>query len=155
ELLKMVNRLWRNTTERNMFLTGGIGPSGSNEGFTTDYDLPNLTAYQETCASVSMMMWNHRLGLLYADSRSADLVERALYNGFLSGVSQDGKRFFYVNPLASQGGHHRSEWFACACCPPNVTRTLAALGGYAYATSDQGLWVNLYIQGSVQATVAK
>ena len=153
-LLKMVERVWQNTTTRRMYVTGGIGPSASNEGFTSDYDLPNLTAYQETCASVAMVLWNHRLNLLYGDARYADLVELALYNGILAGVSLDGQKFFYVNPLASQGGHHRSEWFGCACCPPNLARTLAALGGYAYATSPDGLWVNLYIQGSVDTSVA-
>jgi DUF1680 family protein len=150
-LLKMINRVWRNTTQRNMYLTGGIGPSASNEGFTHDYDLPNLTAYQETCASVALAQWNHRLALLYGDARFADVCERSLYNGVLAGVSQDGKRFFYVNPLESQGHHHRSRWFACACCPPNVARTLASLGGYAYAVNDDSLWVNLYIQGSAGA----
>jgi hypothetical protein len=152
-LLKMVNRVWRNTTQRNTYLTGGIGPSANNEGFTEDYDLPNLTAYQETCASVAMVLWNHRLNLLYGDARYADVMECALYNGVLAGVSLDGTRFFYVNPLASLGRHHRSPWFGCACCPPNVARTLAALGGYAYATTDQALWVNLYIQGSVATTL--
>ncbi len=153
-LLTMLNRVWRNTTERNMYLTGGIGPSAHNEGFTVDYDLPNLTAYQETCATIALAQWNHRLALLYGDAKYADIVERALYNGVLSGVSQDGTKFFYVNPLESHGNHHRSPWFGCACCPPNVARTLAALGGYAYATSDDALWVNLYIQGSVKAQVA-
>ena len=153
-LLTMLNRVWRNTTERNMYLTGGIGPSAHNEGFTVDYDLPNLTAYQETCATIALAQWNHRLALLYGDAKYADIVERALYNGVLSGVSQDGTKFFYVNPLESHGTHHRSPWFGCACCPPNVARTLASLGGYAYATSDNALWVNLYIQGSVKATVA-
>ena len=152
-LLKMINRVWRNTTERNMYITGGIGPSASNEGFTHDYDLPNLTAYQETCASVALAQWNHRLALLYGDARFADVFERSLYNGVLAGVSLDGKRFFYVNPLESEGTHHRSPWFGCACCPPNVARTLASLGGYAYAVSDDALWVNLYIQGSATATV--
>jgi DUF1680 family protein len=150
-LLKMINRVWRNTTQRNMYITGGIGPSASNEGFTHDYDLPNLTAYQETCASVALAQWNHRLALLYGDARFADIFERSLYNGVLAGVSLDGKRFFYVNPLESQGRHHRSPWFGCACCPPNVARTLASLGGYAYAVGDSGLWVNLYIQGSATA----
>lgn len=149
----MIQRVWRNTTERNTYITGGIGPSAHNEGFTTDYDLPNLTAYQETCASVAMILWNHRLALLYGDSRYADAVETALYNGFLAGVSLDGKRFFYVNPLESLGGHHRSEWFGCACCPPNVTRTLASLGHYAYGVGEDGLWVNLYIQGSMKTSV--
>ena len=102
-LLKMINRVWRNTTQRNMYITGGIGPSASNEGFTHDYDLPNLTAYQETCASVALAQWNHRLALLYGDARFADVFERSLYNGVLAGVSLDGKRFFYVNPLESQG----------------------------------------------------
>jgi len=153
-LLKMLDRVWRNTTERNMYLTGGIGPSSHNEGFTTDYDLPNATAYQETCATVALAQWNHRLALLYGDAKYADVMERALYNGLLSGVSQDGKTFFYVNPLESEGKKHRNPWFGCACCPPNVARTVAFLGGYAYATSADALWVNLYIQGSVKATVA-
>ncbi|MFO0887775.1 MAG: glycoside hydrolase family 127 protein [Isosphaeraceae bacterium] len=152
-LLKMISRVWRNTTQRNMYITGGIGPSASNEGFTHDYDLPNLTAYQETCASVALAQWNHRLALLYGDARFADVFERSLYNGVLAGVSLDGKRFFYVNPLESQGRHHRSPWFGCACCPPNVARTLASLGGYAYAAGDDALWVNLYIQGSAKAKI--
>lgn len=154
DLLRMLGRVWRNTTEKNMFLTGGIGPSAHNEGFTVDYDLPNLTAYQETCATIALAQWNQRMALLYGDGKFADVVERALYNGVLSGVSLDGRKFFYVNPLESRGTHHRSSWFPCACCPPNVARTLASLGGYAYASSDNALWVNLYIQGSVRANVA-
>jgi len=150
----MLDRVWCNTTERNMYLTGGIGPSSQNEGFTVDYDLPNLTAYQETCATVALAQWNHRLALLYGDARYADVMERALYNGLLSGVSQDGKTFFYVNPLESEGKAHRKPWYGCACCPPNVARTVAFLGGYAYATSADVLWVNLYIQGLAKATVA-
>lgn len=153
ELLRMINRVWRNTTERNMYITGGIGPSAHNEGFTTDYDLPNLTAYQETCASVALAQWNHRLALLYGDAKYADVYERSLYNGALAGVSQDGQRFFYVNPLESQGSHHRSPWFGCACCPPNVARTVASLGGYAYAVGEGALWVNLYVQGTVRAEI--
>lgn len=153
-MLKMINRVWRNTTEKNMYLTGGIGPSAHNEGFTEDYDLPNLSAYQETCATIALAQWNHRLALLYGDAKYADIYERSLYNGVISGVSRDGTKFFYVNPLESRGTHHRSPWFGCACCPPNVARTLAALGGYAYAVSADALWVNLYVQGIAQATVA-
>ncbi|MEI2722690.1 MAG: beta-L-arabinofuranosidase domain-containing protein [Verrucomicrobiota bacterium] len=153
-LLGMLNRVWRNAAEKNMYLTGGIGPSPHNEGFTVDYDLPNLTAYQETCATVALAQWSHRLALLYGDAKYADVVERALYNGVLSGVSQNGTKFFYVNPLESAGHHHRQEWFGCACCPPNVARTLASLGGYAYATSPDAFYVNLYIQGSAVAKVA-
>ncbi|RPI26564.1 MAG: glycoside hydrolase family 127 protein [Acidobacteria bacterium] len=152
-LLKMIHRVWRNTIERNLYLTGGIGPSAHNEGFTVDYDLPNPTAYQETCATIALAQWNHRLALLHGDAKYSDVVERSLYNGTLSGVSQDGTRFFYVNPLESRGTHHRQPWFGCACCPPNVARTVAALGGYAYAVSDTALWVNLYIQGAVKAKI--
>ncbi len=153
-MLAMLNRVWRNATEKNLYLTGGIGPSAHNEGFTADYDLPNLTAYQETCATVALAQWSHRLALLYGDAKYADVVERALYNGVLSGVAQDGTKFFYVNPLESAGQHHRQGWFGCACCPPNVARTLASLGGYAYATSADALYVNLFIQGSATAKVA-
>jgi len=152
-LLQMLDRVWNNTTGANMYVTGGIGSSAKNEGFTFDYDLPNFTGYQETCASVAMIMWNHRLGLLSGNSKYADHLERALYNGFLSGVALDGKKFFYVNPLASHGKHHRKDWYSCACCPPNVTRTLSQLGGYAYATSPDALWVNLYMQGSLKTKV--
>jgi DUF1680 family protein len=152
-LLAMLGRVWRNTTERNLYLTGGIGPSARNEGFTTDYDLPNLSAYQETCASVALAQWNHRLALLYGDARFADVFERSLYNAALAGVSLDGTHFFYVNPLASAGKHHRQEWFGCACCPPNISRTIASLGGYAYAVSDDGFWVNLYLQGAATASL--
>ncbi len=155
-LLAMIHRVWRNTTERNLYVTGGIGPSSHNEGFTEDYDLPNLTAYQETCASVALAQWNHRLALLHADARYADVVERALYNGVLAGMSHDGSRFFYVNPLASTGRHHRSPWFGCACCPPNVARTVAAVGGYAYALApdDSAVYVNLYIEGRARLRLA-
>ena len=153
-MLRMIHRVWRNTHERNTYITGGIGPSAHNEGFTVDYDLPNLTAYQETCATIALALWNHRLALLYGDAKYADAVERALYNGVLAGVAQDGTQFFYVNPLASQGNHHRSPWFGCACCPPNVARTLASLGGYAYAVSDDALWINLFIQGQVKTRIA-
>lgn len=152
-LLAMIHRVWRNTTQRNMYVTGGIGPSAHNEGFTEDYDLPNLTAYQETCASVALAQWNHRLALLHGEARYADVFERSLYNGVLAGVALDGRRFFYVNPLESSGNHHRSEWFGCACCPPNVARTVASIGGYAYATSPDALWVNLYLQGAVKTTL--
>jgi len=154
-LLRMLDRVWRNTAERNQYLTGGIGPSAHNEGFTVDYDLPNSTAYQETCATIALAQWAHRLALIYGEARYADALERALYNGMLAGVSRDGTRFFYVNPLESAGTHHRSPWFGCACCPPNVTRTLAALGGYAYAVSTDSLYVNLYIQGTARAKLGE
>ncbi len=152
-LLAMLDRVWQNTTEKNLYITGGIGPSAHNEGFTVDYDLPNLTAYQETCATVALVQWASRMSLLYSDAKYADVVERGLYNGMLAGVSHDGKKFFYVNPLESAGNHHRREWFGCACCPPNAARTIASLAGYAYAVGSNSLWVNLYIQGRVNAHV--
>src|SRR5207253_6416124 len=99
-LAKMLDRVWKNVTEKRIFLTGGIGPSGSNEGFTVDYDLPNQSAYQETCASIAMAMWGYRMGMLHTDAKYFDSVENSLYNATLAGVALDGKRFFYVNPLA-------------------------------------------------------
>ncbi|MHB0997961.1 MAG: glycoside hydrolase family 127 protein [Armatimonadota bacterium] len=152
-MLDMLDRVWKNTTQKRTYITGGIGPSASNEGFTKDYDLPNMTAYQETCASVAMAMWNHRMGLLYGDSRYFDYVETALYNGILAGVSLDGKKFFYDNPLSSNGSKERVDWFGCCCCPPNVSRTIAMVGDYAYAQSDDTLWINQYIQSDVDVSM--
>lgn len=152
-LTDMLERVWRDTTSKKMYITGGIGSSAANEGFTTDYDLPNMKAYQETCASIALAMWNYRMALLHRDTKYADVMERSLYNGVLSGVSLDGKRFFYENRLASRGDFHRSDWFGCACCPPNVTRTLASIGGYAYAKSEDSLYVNLYASGHVRTSL--
>jgi DUF1680 family protein len=152
-IIKMLDRVWRSATERRVYVTGGIGPSNHNEGFTVDYDLPNLTAYQETCASVAMALWGHRMALLYGDAKYMDAVEKALYNGVLSGVSLDGRGFFYVNPLASNGNHARTPWFQCACCPPNVLRTIASLGGYVYATSGEALYINLFVGGHLDTKV--
>ena len=124
-------------------------PLASNEGFTYAYDLPDETAYAETCASVALVFWNQRLLQFAGDGKYADIMERALFNGSLSGVSLDGQRFFYDNPLASAGHHHRQGWFDCACCPPNIARLIASVGGYFYSTSDPstgsgGVWVHLY-----------
>jgi DUF1680 family protein len=154
ELLAASERLWKHLCGANMYITGGIGPSSHNEGFSTDYDLPNLTAYAETCAAIGLVFWNHRLLHIDLDGRFADIVERALYNGTISGVSLDGKKFFYENPLASDGTHHRQDWFGCACCPPNLARLLASVGEYVYSESELGLAVNLYVQGTGQAVVA-
>ncbi|HQY92721.1 beta-L-arabinofuranosidase domain-containing protein [Caldilinea sp.] len=152
-LLAVCERLWANLVHQRMYLTGGIGPSRHNEGFTTDYDLPDESAYAETCASIALIMWNHRLLQFAGDGKYADIVEQTLYNGFISGVSLAGDSFFYVNPLASDGAHHRTPWFECPCCPPNVGRILASLGNYLYSTSDGGLWVHFYAQNSAHVTV--
>ncbi|MBM3235241.1 glycoside hydrolase family 127 protein [Candidatus Poribacteria bacterium] len=147
-LLEACERLWNNVCRKRMYITGGIGPSGSNEGFTQDYDLPNASAYAETCAAVGLVFWNHRMLQLQGDGRFADLMERALYNGTISGVSLDGKKFFYVNPLESRGNHHRQDWFGCACCPPNIARLIASIGGYTYSQAEKDAYVHLYVQGS-------
>ena len=148
ELIAMMDRIWRDVVLKKMYITGGIGPSAHNEGFTVAYDLPNESAYAETCASIGMALWNHRLNLLHADARYADVVERVLYNGLLSGIALDGEHFFYVNPLASRGNHHRQPWFGCACCPTNLVRFLPSIGGYIYAHAKDAVFVNLYIAGS-------
>lgn len=147
-LLHTCEKLWQHLTTKRMYLTGGIGSSVQNEGFTTDYDLPNLTAYAETCAAIGLVMWNHRLLQSDVDSRYTDLLERSLYNGVLSGMSLDGTSYFYVNPLESKGKHHRQPWFSCACCPPNLARLLMSLGQYIYGTTEADILVHLYIQSS-------
>ena len=152
-LLAACERLWNHLCTRNLYITGAIGPSARNEGFTTDYDLPNETAYAETCAAIGLVFWNHRLLQLACDRRYADVMERALYNGVLGGVSLDGERFFYENPLASLGQHHRQPWFDCACCPPNIARVLASLGQYVYGQSETEVAVHLYVQGTARLEV--
>jgi uncharacterized protein len=153
-LLAACRRHWKQAVERLLYVTGGIGSSRQNEGFTFDYDLPNEAAYCETCAAIGLIFWAHRMLQLDCDSRYADVMERALYNGVASGVSLDGKRFFYENPLASTGSHHRQDWFGCACCPPNIARLYASLGAYAYSESVQGAAVHLYIAGEARLNVA-
>lgn len=143
-LLETCDRLWDNLVNYRMYLTGGIGPSRHNEGFTTDYDLPDETAYAETCATIGLIMWNHRLLQFVGNRKFADVLERGIYNGFLSGVSLDGTRFLYENPLSTAGDRHRAEWFPCPCCPPNVARNIASIGNYFYSTSPVALWVHLF-----------
>lgn len=136
--------VWDDLTNRKTYVTGGIGPSASNEGFTTPYDLPNDTAYAETCAGIGSVLFNWRLANLYRDGRFADAMERALYNGVLSGVSLAGDGFFYVNPLRSDGGAHRQPWFGTACCPPNVLRTIAQVGSMTYSRDSRAVYVHLF-----------
>jgi len=153
-LLAACRKLWASTAERKMFLTGGVGSSHSGEKFTADFDLPNRTAYAETCAAIGLVFFAHRMLQMEAHGRYADVMERALYNGSISGVSLDGKSFFYVNPLESDGTHHRSPWFGCACCPPNVARLIPAVGAYAYSAAPKAAYVHLYIAGSGAAEIA-
>lgn len=147
-LLATLEKLWQHVTRRRMYVTGGLGPSAGNEGFTTDYDLPDETAYAETCAGIGLVLWAHRMLQLTGNGEYADVMERALYNNVMAGVSLDGKGYYYENPLASRGKHHRQAWFSCACCPPNVARLLASMGEYLYSTDAEGVWVHLYAQGT-------
>jgi DUF1680 family protein len=137
--------VWEDVVYRNMYITGGIGSAGSNEGFSVDYDLPNEQAYCETCASVGMVFWNQRMNSLTGNAEYIDVLERSLYNGALDGLSLSGDRFFYGNPLASRGQHQRREWFGTACCPANIARLVASLGNYIYAKSDDAIYVNLFV----------
>jgi DUF1680 family protein len=144
-LLKALDSIWHDVVDRKMYVTGGIGPSARNEGFTVPYDLPNDSAYAETCAAIGMALWNHRMFLLSGDCKYADVLEREVYNGLLSGVSLTGDRFFYVNPLGSVGRHHRVPWFDCSCCPTNIVRYIPGMGERVYAHRDNEIWTVLYM----------
>jgi DUF1680 family protein len=148
-----MHRLWDDVVLRNMYITGGIGSSRHNEGFTEDYDLPNAEAYCETCASVGMVLWNRRMNQLTGDSKFVDVLERSMYNGALAGISLKGDRFFYVNPLSSEGGHHRQAWYGCACCPSQISRFMPSVGNYIYGVSSGAVWVNLYIGNTAEFKV--
>lgn len=145
-----IQKIWQNVVEKKLYLTGGVGALSRQEAYGDDYDLPD-DGYNETCAALALMMWNHRMFLLSGEAKYMDVFERTAYNGFLSGVSLSGDRFFYPNPLAYDGkskNNHglsgRAPWFGCACCPPNLARTLASLSGYFYAVRDHKLYVNFY-----------
>ena len=143
--VKALDRIWDNVVGKKLYVTGGIGATSSGEAFGLNYELPNMSAYNETCAAIGNDYWNHRLFLLKADGRYIDVMERILYNGLLSGVSLDGKAYFYPNPLESAGQHQRSPWFGVACCPGNMTRFLASVPGYVYAQQGDTLYVNLFV----------
>lgn len=143
----VVDRLWDDVVAGKVYVTGGIGSRGSGEAFGDAYELPNRTAYAETCAAIGLTLWCQRMFLRHGDAKYVDVLERALYNGLISGVSLDGRGFFYTNPLESRGGATRPAWHDCACCPPNVLRFLPTLGGYLYATRGASLFVNLYAAG--------
>jgi DUF1680 family protein len=143
-LLDTLHALWEDVFTRKAYVTGGLGARYEGEAFGLAYELPNLRAYAETCAAIAGFMWNWRMLQVEPDARYADWMEIALYNGILSGVSLDGTRYFYMNPLESRGGYERSPWFGCACCPPNVHRTLASLPGYLYSLDEQTVYVHFY-----------
>nr|MCU0368527.1 glycoside hydrolase family 127 protein [Cyclobacteriaceae bacterium] len=151
--MKAMKTVWEDVVYRNMYITGGIGSSGNNEGFSIDYDLPNEQAYCETCASVGMVFWNQRMNLLTGESKYFDVLERSLYNGALDGLSLSGDRFFYGNPLASNGRHSRREWFGTACCPANIARLVSSLGDYIYNKSSDAVWINLYVSSQTKLSI--
>jgi len=151
-LLDTCQQLWDHLVAHRMYITGGIGSSAANEGFTADDDLPD-DGYAETCAAIGLVLWAQRMGHLTHEARYVDVLERALYNGVLSGISADGRHFAYVNPLVSDGTIERHEWFECACCPPNIARLIASLGAYAYATTSDELAIDLYAGSTATATL--
>ncbi|ANM06167.1 six-hairpin glycosidase-like protein [Rhizobium phaseoli] len=153
-LTAALETLWDDLTTKQMYITGGIGPAASNEGFTDYYDLPNDTAYAETCASVGLVFWASRMLGRGPDRRYADIMEQALYNGALPGLSTDGKTFFYDNPLESAGKHHRWKWHHCPCCPPNIARLVTSIGSYMYAVADDEIAVHLYGESTTHLKLA-
>jgi DUF1680 family protein len=155
EFVTALDAIWGNLLKSKIYITGGIGAEAGHEGFSAPYVLPNLKAYNETCASIGMAYWSHRMFLLKGDAAYMDVLERELYNGMLSGVSLSGDRFFYPNPLESAGKYERSAWFGCACCPSNVCRFIPSVPGYAYASAGNRVYVNLFFQNSASIPLDK
>ncbi|MBM3858433.1 MAG: glycoside hydrolase family 127 protein [Verrucomicrobia bacterium] len=155
KLVAAIDRLWENVVGKKLYLTGGIGATRHGEAFGANYELPNKTAYNETCAAIANALWNHRMFLLHGDAKYLDVLERTIYNGFLSGVALTGDEFFYPNPLESDARYKRSPWFGCACCPVNVVRFIPSIPGYIYATHGNNLYVNLFIAGNAKVAVGR
>ena len=151
--IKAVDRIWENIVGKKIYITGGIGARHAGEAFGDNYELPNLSAYNETCAAIGNVYVNYRLFLLHGDAKYFDVLERTLYNELISGVSLDGGSFFYPNPLASTGGYSRKPWFGCACCPSNICRFIPSLPGYVYAVKDDQVYVNLFLSNRAELKV--
>ena len=150
-----IDRIWDNIVTKKLYITGGIGATSSGEAFGKNYELPNMSAYCETCAAIGNVYVNYRLFLLHGDSKYFDVLERTLYNGLISGVSLEGNGFFYPNPLESMGQHQRQAWFGCACCPSNICRFIPSLPGYVYAVKDKDVYVNLFLSNKSELSVGK
>lgn len=153
--IRAIGNIWDNVVTKKLYLTGGIGARHHGEAFGGNYELPNMTAYNETCAAIGNVYWNHRLFLMHGDAKYYDVLERTLYNGLISGVAIDGGSFFYPNPLESNGIYkfnqetcHRQPWFGCACCPSNISRFIPSLPGYIYAVKDNSIYMNLFVENS-------
>lgn len=155
QYLNAITKIWDDLVYGKMYLTGGIGASGGNEGFADPFELPNMSAYCETCASIGDIFFNERLFLLHGQSKYIDVLEKTLYNSMLSGVSLSADRFFYPNPLESDGHNKRQAWFGCACCPSNVARFVPAIPGYIYAVTNNDLYINLFISNEANVSVGK
>jgi len=158
--LNAINKLWENMVSKKMYLTGGIGSRHEGEAFGENYELPNLTAYNETCASIGSVLWNQRLFQLTGDSKYYDIIERTLYNGIISGISLNGNKFFYPNPLESDGKYlfnmgacTRQSWFDCSCCPTNLIRFIPSIPGLIYATNKDSLYINLFISNNAHILI--
>ena len=150
-----IDRIWNNIVTKKLYITGGIGATSSGEAFGKNYELPNMSAYCETCAAIGNVYVNYRLFLLHGESKYFDVLERTLYNGLISGVSLQGDGFFYPNPLESMGQHQRQAWFGCACCPSNISRFIPSLPGYVYAVKDKDVYVNLFLSNKSELAVGK
>lgn len=153
--IKAIDKIWDNIVSKKIYITGGIGARHAGEAFGNNYELPNLSAYCETCAAIGNVYMNYRLFLLHGDAKYFDVLERTLYNGLISGVSLDGGSFFYPNPLSSNGKYSRKPWFGCACCPSNISRFIPSLPGYVYAVKDDQVYVNLFLSNKAELKVDK
>ena len=149
-----IDRIWENIVSKKLYITGGIGATNNGEAFGENYQLPNMSAYCETCAAIGNVYVNYRMFLLHGDAKYYDVLERTLYNGLISGVSLEGNGFFYPNPLESIGQHQRQAWFGCACCPSNICRFIPSVPGYVYAVKDNALYVNLFMPNTMTQKVA-
>lgn len=152
-LMASLDSLWKSLTTKRLYITGGLGPSRHNEGFTKDYDLPNRSAYAETCAACGLALWGRHMNEMTGNSEYIDVVERTLYNGMISGISLSGDRYFYDNPLESRGEHERATWFICACCPSNLARLIGSISQFFVSASADQIWVNIPAGCEIKATL--
>lgn len=155
DYIDAITTIWEDVVHRKLYITGGIGAEGGHEGFGGAYELPNERAYCETCAAIANVFWNHRMFLMTGEAKFIDVLERSLYNNVLSGVSLSGDKFFYPNPLESNGQYERSEWFGCACCPSNISRFIPSMPNYIYAQDESNLYINLFVPGGTAFETTK
>ena len=162
KFLQAIDTIWNNVVSKKLYVQGSVGAIGNGERFGDNYELPNSTAYNETCAAIANVYWNHRMFLLHGESKYIDVLEKTLYNGLISGVGMDGKSFFYTNAMEIKNTFHhkdmetsRSGWFPCSCCPTNVTRLIPSIPGYVYGVKDDNIFINLFVAGTASLIVNK